>query len=309
MTQSYNSPLDCLIIGGGPAGLTAALYLARFERRFLVIDAGSSRAASIPKSHNIPMFPAGISGPKLLHRQRRNLAGYGDGFIIDGNVESVEAIAGGFRVNAQSNGRDRTFEARTILLSTGAQDVEPALGDVKDAVSRGLVRYCPICDGFEARDKDIAVLGHAARGLGEAIFIARTYEARVNFLTQGFELHVKSEERQRAARFGVQIRNASVESIWADRDCIVMKLDGQNLRFDTVYSALGLAPRSGLAMTLGAKGDESGALIVDDHQRTSVPGLYAAGGVVQGLDQIVVAMGHAAVAATDIHNHCDRILD
>jgi thioredoxin reductase (NADPH) len=88
-----------------------------------------------------------------------------------------------------------------------------------------------------------------------------------------------------------------------------MRLEGREASFDTVYSALGLNPRSDLARILGAKTDGCGALVVDAHQRTSVPGIYAAGGVVEGLDQIVVAMGHAAVAATHIHNHCDSTFD
>ena len=80
---------------------------------------------------------------------------------------------------------------------------------------------------------------------------------------------------------------------------------GQEHRFEVLYSALGLRLRSELAVALGAEHDEAGALIVDGHNRTTVDGLYAAGGVVRGLDQIVVAMGHAAVAATDIHNRCE----
>ena len=196
-----------------------------------------------------------------------------------------------------------------MLLATGAQDVEPDLGDVRDAVRRGLVRYCPICDGYEARDKDIAVLGHGPRGLGEATFIARTYGARVTFLTLGGDLHVDSTECARAKRFGVAILKTPVETMRADGDCVIMRTGDKELRFATVYSALGLTPRSALAKDLGAATDACGALVVDAHQRTSVPGLYAAGGVVEGLDQIVVAMGHAAIAATHIHNHCDRTFD
>jgi thioredoxin reductase (NADPH) len=195
------------------------------------------------------------------------------------------------------------------LLATGAQDVEPELGDVRDAVRQGLVRYCPICDGYEVRDKAIAVLGHGPRGLGEAIFIAKTYAARVTFLTLGQDLDVPAPECARAARAGVEIVHRPVQTMRTHASRIGITLQGEEMFFDTVYSALGLVPRSGLARGLGAKADTCGALLVDAHQRTSVPGLYAAGGVVEGLDQIVVAMGHAAVAATHIHNHCDLTLD
>jgi thioredoxin reductase (NADPH) len=90
-----------------------------------------------------------------------------------------------------------------------------------------------------------------------------------------------------------------------DRITTLRTRSGQEHRFEVLYSALGLKLRSDLGIALGAEHDEYGALLVDDHNRTTVKGLYAAGGVVRGLDQIVVAMGHAAIAATDIHNRCE----
>jgi len=308
MAASADDPaLDALIIGGGPAGLTAAIYLARFRRRFLVVDAGDPRAAWIPTSHNIPFFASGIPGPEILAREREHVGRYG-ACIESGTVTALRKEGGGFTATIEGEGGiRRSVRARRALLATGAVDVEPELPDLPDAVRRGLVRYCPICDGYEAAGKKIAVIGFGDRGLGEAVFVARTYSRDVTLLTLGQEMDLDAEERRRIDEHGIKVVHEPIAAleIEGDRISAVRTGTGVEHRFEVLYSALGLKPRSDLGERLGARRDETGALLVDDHNRTSVGGLYAAGGVVRGLDQIVVAMGHAAIAATDIHNRCE----
>ena len=145
--------LDCLIVGGGPAGLTAALYLARFSRSFLLADSGASRAAWIPKSHNFPLFSDGLGGRDMLERQREHLRHYGV-TPVAGVVSDLRQADGGFAAIVQeATGAVRGVRARHVLLATGAVDVEPDLPNLADALKRGLVRYCPICDGYEARGR------------------------------------------------------------------------------------------------------------------------------------------------------------
>ena len=310
--QTNGGELDCLIVGAGPAGLTAALYLARFKRRFVVVDSGSPRASWIPTSHNMPVFAEGISGRDLLARQRAHAERYGAS-IVDGTVTALEKMPIGFMafVEASDGGVARQIRARRVLLATGAIDIEPDLPDLPNAVQRGLVRYCPICDGYEARDKKIAVIGYGDRGLGEAAFVARTYSRDVTLLTLGQGMDLDSSEREGVAEHGIKVVDEPITALDIDGDRITAMRtgSGQEHRFEVLYSALGLRLRSDLAIALGAKHDEAGGIIADDHNRTSVKGLYAAGGVVRGLDQIVVAMGHAAVAATDIHNRCELPTD
>ena len=207
----------------------------------------------------------------------------------------------------KEGGARRRIEARRVLLATGAVDVEPDLPDLPDAVRRGLVRYCPICDGYEARGRRIAVIGHGAHGLGEAAFVARTYSDDVTLLTLGRRLELGPEQRELAARhrIGVVEEPVAALEVRGDRIAAVRTGGGTEHRFDALYSALGLEYRTGLALALGAEHDAQGALVVDGHNQTTVKGLYAAGAAVRGLDQIVVAMGHAAVAATAIHNRCE----
>ncbi len=296
--------LDCLVIGAGPAGLTAALYLARFQRRFAVVDGGDSRAVWIPRSHNIPFFAQGIPGPDLLARQRASLEGYG-AEIVAGSVRYLERSGPGFAAAIRTaRGEEHRIEARRVLMATGAVDVDPGLPNIPNAIQRGLVRYCPICDGYEARGRRIAVIGHGARGLGEAIFIARTYSSDVTLLTLGQEMRLDAEQQDKADRHRVKVIQHSIVTLTVEGDKIgaLQGANGEEHRFDVLYSALGLRYRSELAVALGADCDPSGALNVDEHNQTTVRGLYAAGDVARGLDQIAVALGQAAVAATAIHN-------
>ena len=303
--HSSDDDLDCLVVGGGPAGLTAALYLARFGRRFTVVDEGDPRAAWIPMSHNIPLFAGGISGADILRRAREHAGCYGS-VPVRGAVTAITKEAGGFLAQIEAEGAPRRLRARRVLLATGASDEEPSLPDLPDAVRRGFVRYCPICDGHEVRGRRIGVIGHGAHGLGEAVFIARTYSGDVTLLTLGHPLCLTAEERRRVAEHRIKIVEEPIASLEVEGGGIAaIRTSGARHGLDILYSALGLTLRSGLAIALGAAHDEAGALVVDEHNETTVSGLYAAGAIVRGLDQVVVAMGHAAIAATAIHNRCE----
>ena len=289
---------DCLIVGGGPGGLTAGIYLGRFRRRVLLVDAGESRASWIPTSHNYPGFPDGVNGRELLARLTAQAARYGAP-VTPGRVESLAREDGGFTARFDN----RTVRARTVLLATGARDLEPPLPGLDDAVRQGYVRHCPICDAFEAIDKRIGVIVSDSKGLKEALFL-RHFSDRVSVLSLGRPLALSEDERAEARAQGLTVVEGPVASLSLDGnriDAFCMG-GGERLRFDHVYSALGAAVRSELAACLGAGIDESGYVQTGEHQLTSAPGLYAAGDVVAGLNQICVATAHAALSATHIHN-------
>jgi thioredoxin reductase (NADPH) len=286
--------LDAVIIGAGPAGLTAASYLGRFHRTAVVIDGGASRARWIPESHNIPGFPRGIGGDALLGELREQAARYGAG-LRPGQVDTIERSESGFRVHVGGE----SILARTVLLATGVQDQLPELAGAEQAVLRSLLRICPICDAFEATGKRIAVIGSGEHGDREARFL-RTYSNRVTLI------HVGAERTPAAnhilAKAGVDLIESQIQELEIETDRLVLR-SRQGLRdFDVFYSALGCTPRSQLVAQLGANLDESGALRVDAHQQTSISGIYAAGDNVRGLNQVVVAAAEAAIAATNIHN-------
>ena len=289
---------DCVIIGGGPAGLTAATYLARFLRSALVIDAGDGRASRIPTTHNLLGFPDGISGDNLLVRMHRHATQYG-AELITGVVDRIDRVGTGFVVDTNA----KTFSARTILLAQGVTNHRPRMAqETHDrGVAQGLIRYCPICDGYEVRGKRVAVLGCSDHGAAEALFVRR-YSDTVTLLAQDSS-QLSVSETAKLARGGIAVKRAPVRDLSIDGEILLANMtDGQLLHFDTLYVALGTSPRSELARTAGAELSPTGCVVVDEHQQTTVAGLFAAGDMVEGLDQIAVAAGQAAKAATAIHN-------
>ena len=295
LKQQPISEPEILIIGAGPAGLTAATYLSRFLRRVLVADGGEPRACWIPVSRNMPGFPAGITGAAIVSRLREQAVEYG-AVLEAGEVESLRVTDAGYL--AWLNGRD--VAVRAVLLATGVVDQHPNLPGVDDAVRRSLVRICSICDGYEAKAKAIAIIGCDDRGVREAAFL-RTYSNRVTLIHVGAPDALT--ERAALVRLGISLVETAIEQVHLERDRVTaFSFGGERLAFDFVYSALGTSPNSSLAETLGARRGDDRRLLVDANQETSVPGLYAAGDVVRGLNQIAVATAEAAIAATAIHN-------
>jgi thioredoxin reductase (NADPH) len=290
--------LDCIVVGAGPAGLTAAIYLARFHLDIRVIDAGQSRAAMIPRTHNHAGYPGGISGNDLLHLMRQQASEFGVE-VIGGLVERLERCDNLFTVHAAGE----TWTARSVLLATGVVNNRPPIApEIHDvALARGLLRYCPICDGYEVTDKRVGVIGTQTHGYNEAVFL-RMYTQEVTLIAPHGRHALSKEEQERLADLQVQVVDGPCHPLRIEDAQIFVQTPGGELAFDSVYPALGSVIRSELAMKLGADGSEDGCLVVDDHQRTTVPGLYAAGDVAKGLDQISHAMGEAGVAATTIRN-------
>jgi thioredoxin reductase (NADPH) len=291
--------LDAVVVGGGPGGLTAAIYLARFRRRFLVVDGGESRLAWIARTHNHPGFPEGVEGPVLHGRMRAQAERYGAEVRAD-TVSRVTPVADGFELALEGGG---TLRARKLLLATGVIDNEPRLPAFFQSVRKGLIRICPICDGYEVIGQAVGVIGDGDKGAREAMFL-RTYTDRLTLVHVGEPEALVRGVRDMLAAAGVDLIETPIEDVLVEQQRIVaLGFGGHGLRrFDTVYCALGTTPRWRLAEQLGAEVDGDGRLRVGEHQETTVKGLYAAGDVVRGLNQISVAQAEAAIAATDIHN-------
>ncbi len=298
MTIQY----DTLIIGGGPGGLTAAIYLRRFRRDVILIDKGNSRLSLIPVTHNFPGFPDGIQGYQLLDNLRCQLGNYG-GEVMQGEVTSLRRDGEVFMAGYDGG----ELRARTVLMATGIADAGMPIENWHEAVAAGAVRLCPVCDGFDVLDKRIAIVSSPENPVGHALFL-RTFSKSVTLFERDRESAMQPEHRQRLRDAGVRYIASPVLGVSMSHAMkpIIHTDDGEDHHADVVYPMLGETARSDLAVSLGAKTHDCMELDVDEYQCTSVPGLYAIGDVAKGLNQISVAAGQAAVAATRIHNRLPR---
>lgn len=294
---------DTLIIGGGPAGLTAAIYLRRFTRHIALVDKGNSRVAWIPVSHNYPGFPDGINGKLLLEQLRCQLGNY-DGRVIPGEVTDLRVEDGLFVGECVDDAGDVTLlRAHTVLLATGVADAGMPVERWQEAVAAGAVRLCPVCDGYDVIDKRIAVATSEVNPVGHALFM-RSFSTDVLLFERAEHSAVNDDERRQLQAANVRHIASPLVGVTLSDDLrpVMHTRDGESYVCDVFYPMLGETARSSLAAKLGAETVECDKLVVDDHCRTSVPGLFAIGDVTRGLNQIAVAAGQAAIAATTIHN-------
>ncbi len=290
--------VDCLVIGGGPAGLTAAIYLARYHLSVQVYDAGGSRAALIPKTRNHAGFPDGIAGAELVSRMAEQAQRFG-AQVQRASVTSLVRSGAGFLADTQHG----QLSAETVLLATGVSNRRPDMPDVlhDEALAAGLLRYCPICDGYEVTDARVAVIGTGEHGVREAEFL-RSYTTDVTLVAPSGVHDLAPEQRSVLDEAGVAIVDGPVCSFSLGNGEIRFETALGELGFRSVYPALGSIIRSEIACSIGADVSCEGCVLVDAHQRTSISGLYAAGDVVLGLDQISHAMGEGGVAAATMRN-------
>jgi thioredoxin reductase (NADPH) len=247
---------DCLVIGGGPAGLTAAIYLVRYHLSLKVIDAGKSRANWIPCTHNHAGFPGGINGKELLARMREQAQMYGAS-IETARVTRIDRIDGGFMAEWGSG----SVTARKVLLATGITNRRPPMDeDLHDeALSQGLIRYCPICDGYEVTDKKVGVIGSGSHGVAEAVFL-RGFTDDITLIAPDRAHDLGEEERAKMKEFGIDCVDGPCQAVAAVDKCITIATPYGEHVFDSVYPALGSDTHTELAQQVGAEIAEDGTL-------------------------------------------------
>lgn len=296
--------IHCAVVGAGPAGLTAALYLARYRRSVTVLHDGESRALRIPLAHNAPGFPNGVRGASLVSRMEKQAKRYG-ALIRPAHVSELARRDSVFVLKHEGG----ETVARSVILATGIRLNQVDLPhDVHEAaIACGCLRYCPVCDGFEATDRRVAVVGSDTHGAAEALFL-RAF-ARDVTLVPKHKAGLTETERQALHQAGVEIIDEPPTALVPGESRMVLRFANRpDLEVDVLYPALGCAPRHELALQLGIEVTPEGCVITDDAQQTALGGLWAAGDIVDGLDQISVAIGHGAIAATKAHNHL-RVID
>ncbi len=294
MAQGSNEQgrYDVVVVGGGAAGLSAALVLGRARRRVVVVDGGAPRNA--PATHMQGYLSRdGLPPSELVAIGREEVRAYGVE-LIDGRVQEVEP---GFVV-ALADGR--RLSARRLLVATGAGDELPDLPGVRERWGRDLL-HCPYCHGWEVRDEPLGVLGTHPLAVQHALLV-RQWSDDVVFFAHGGQV-AEADEAALVAR-GVRIEPSAVAGLVVDDDRLrgVELADGRVVPRTAVFVRPGVRPHpDGLLPGLGAELDADGFAVVDATGRTSVPGVWGAGNAVDPRAQVITAAGQGSAAAIAIN--------
>ena len=295
---------DCIVIGAGPSGLSAALFLARYRYRVLVFHHNSPRNIY---SHGVHGFLGhhGILPADLLARGREEVLMHG-GTIIEACVTKAERVTNEhFRATVEGDsGAGRIHVARRLLLATGLRDFTPDCPGFREFYGSS-VFHCPDCDGYEVSGKRVAVLSKGIHSAGFTLNLL-TWTQHLTLLTDGEDEDLSEEHRVRLAAFGIPILNhriARLEGSHAKGQIERVRFEnGGALDCDALFFNLGVEPSSKLHEMLGCRLDqESGLVWVDAEQQTSVAGVYAAGDLTPRSQLAVVAAAEGAMAAIHIH--------
>ena len=290
---------DCIVIGAGPAGLSASLFLARYLRPTLTFHHNSPRNEYAHGVHGF-LGHHGIRPNELLARGRDEVTSHG-GLIIEACVNTVEEVSPErFRVSVGTEAR--VFEARRLLLATGLRDLTPDCPGFREFYGTS-VHHCPDCDGYEVKDKRVAVL---VRGNNPVGFTANllTWTSQLTLLTDQTEL--TEHDRARLARLDVAIRKEPIVALEGDKSTgqlqRVLFAEGEPLECDALFFNLGTELATNFHEKLGCRLDPECNLVwVDDTRQTSVKGVYAAGDITPNSQLAVVAAAEGAMAAIHIH--------
>ena len=296
---------DTIIIGAGPAGMTAALYAARSNLKVALIEGGLP-GGQMNNTSDIENYPgyANISGPELAEKMFEPLENLGVEHLY-GFVENVEDH-GGFKKVVTD---DQVYETRTVIVATGSKHRLLEVPGEEELNSRG-VSYCAVCDGAFFRDQDLLVVGGGDSAVEEAIFLTR-FAKSVTIIHRRDELRAQKVLQDRA------FANEKIKFIW---DSVVKEIKGENRvesvvienvktgqvteqAFGGVFIYVGLDPVSDFVQELQIR-DQAGWIVTDDHMKTSVAGVFAVGDVRQkDLRQVTTAVGDGAIAGQEAYKY------
>jgi thioredoxin reductase (NADPH) len=288
---------EVIVIGGGIAGLSAAIYLGRAQRDTLVVDSGHSMARWEPKVENYLGFPKGVDGEDLLKYGRAQARRHEVEFIED-EVADLSADDSTFLLR----GKQGTYRCNRLLLATGIFHIPPEIPGVKECLGHSMF-FCKDCDGYRVRGKQIAIIGANNEAVEYALGMLH-YSACVIVATNGEKAHWDEQHAAWLEEYEIPVHTARIVEC-ERRDCQVRGLafaDDREVKIDYIFTTRGDIFHTDLAEKVGAKLDGDGQIEVDNGMRTSVPRLYAAGCVTPANCQMIIAAGQGAAAAQAI-NH------
>ena len=288
---------DVAIVGGGPAGLTAALWLARYLHSVVLIDSGDPRNWET-RGINGFLGAQGIRSPELRARGRADAEKFG-AELVDDEVCKVQNT-NGERFVLKLNG-GRTIESRRLMLAIGIRDVWPDIPGLSDCYGE-TAHVCPDCDGYETRNCKTVVIGSGRKAVGMALSLT-TWTEEIVICTNGERANMEAKHLDKLKTLNIPVLTEPVNKI-SSKDGVLrcISLDGgMQLDCDRLYFAIGQYPADDLGAQLKCKRDELGLIEVDDHYHTSVMNVFAAGDIVGGPQLAIAAAADGAIASLAIH--------
>lgn len=286
---------DVIIVGAGPAGLSAALMLGRSRRRVLVCDTGRPRNAASRAMHGF-LSRDGMAPADFLRTAREQIRQYESVELRDVEVVHAECRDGRFHVTLQDGVR---LAARKLLIATGVVDNLPSIPGFKELYGRS-VFHCPYCDGWEVRDQPLAVYGRGARGLGLSLELTG-WSRDVVLCTDG-PPELEAGDIARLTRNGIMLREEPVARLEGSDGLEQVVFErGDPLARRALFFTTGQTQQSELARTLGCAINEKGTVRTGKYEATHLPGLFVAGDASRAVQWVVVAAAEGAEAAFAIN--------
>ncbi|MCX2969005.1 MULTISPECIES: NAD(P)/FAD-dependent oxidoreductase [Streptomyces] len=295
MSGTHNDTLtrstyDVIVIGGGAGGLNTALTLARSRRSVAVVDAGEPRNA--PSAHlNGFLSRDGANPQTVLETGRAEIARYGAD-LVTAQVDQVDRAEPGFVVRLAGGA---ALTARHVVVASGLRDTLPDIPGLRERWGKDVL-FCPYCHGFEVRDQPFAVLGTHPNSVNQAVLLRQWSDDLVYFPHTG---ELTDDERELLAARGVRVAEGAISAVLTRDDQVhaVELADGRTVARSAVFLFPHMTPNDSFLDGLGCEKDERGWLVTDRAGKTSVPGLWAVGNVVDPRVQVVTAAGMGALTA------------
>jgi thioredoxin reductase (NADPH) len=287
---------EVIIVGGGIAGLSAAIYLGRSKRETMVIDSGHSMARWEPEVHNYLGFPQGVSGPELLRLGCRQAGRYHPTFVPD-LIKSARRTRSGFTLR----GSKGFYHCSCLLLATGIFHIPPDIPGIAPCIGHSMF-FCKDCDGHRVQHQSVAVYGWTNEAVEYALGIL-VYSACVIIVTDGRSPKWSSKHQKWLKEYKIPVHTATITDVKQRRKKIesLILSDKTEVEIEALFTTRGDIYYNKLAKCLGAKLDSEGQIEVDGRMQTNIPGLYAAGCVTPANCQMIIAAGQGAAAAQAIN--------
>ena len=294
--HSERHEYEVVVVGGGPAGMTAALYTTRLGHRTALVNRGGGRAAMMQEVHNVLGVTEETSGAEFLGVGREQLEGYG----CDLYQDMVTTCAREDDETIVLSGNNAAYEAEYVVLATGFNDVRP--DPPLPRTGRGL-HYCLHCDAYMFVDESVYVMGHSESAAHVAA-IMLNFTDEVDLLTRGDEPTWSDETAAMLEHHPIDVIHADLSGVQNGEDGWLKALefeDGSVREYKGGFAMYGAEYNNGLARELGCDINDDGTVEVDDHGKTSAETVYAVGDMVAGHNQVPVALGQGAKAGISVH--------